>query len=64
MLGKHLRLSGVSIFIAEPNSEELAAQVESQVLLGLTSELLVEVLRVGIFEGDSAVIRFILGGNC
>jgi Uma2 family endonuclease len=53
----------VSIFIAEPEHEELVAQVESQVLPGLTSELLVEALRIGIFEGDSAVIRFILEGN-
>jgi hypothetical protein len=48
---------------AEVNVEGLQAQGESRILPGLTTELLVEALRLGIFEGDAAVIRFILEGN-
>jgi Uma2 family endonuclease len=53
----------VSIFVAEANVEGLQVQDESRILPGLTTELLVEALRLGIFEGDTAVIRFILEGN-
>lgn len=53
----------VSLFAAEPHSEVLESQDESQVLPGFTTELLIEVLRLGVFEGDAAVIRFILEEN-
>lgn len=53
----------VSLFVAKPDSEELVTQAESQVLPGLTTDFLVEALCLGVFEGDSAMIRFILEGN-
>jgi Uma2 family endonuclease len=53
----------VSLFVAESDSEVLEPQEESQLLPGLTTDLLVEALRVGVFEGDAALIRFILEGN-
>lgn len=53
----------ISLFIAEPGSKVLEPQEASQLLPGLTTELLVEALRVGVFEGDAALIRFILEDN-
>jgi Uma2 family endonuclease len=53
----------VSQFVKDRDSEMLERQDESCILPGLTTEFLIEALRLGLFEGDAAVIRFMLAGN-
>lgn len=53
----------VLLFAAVGDAEVLESRDESRVLPGLTAEMLVETLRLGASEGDTAAIGFILEGR-